>query len=395
MNITSFGLPEAAYDYPVAAGSSTGWNLFTWCVIAVIADGKMRAIFSLAFGASVYLLIDRLSRRGAATDAADIHYRRMLWLLLFGMIHAYFIWGGDILFIYGMLGLLLYPLRKLSPRALVIGAAALMLGLSAFSAYQYFHCVNLHGEYDQIQREERAGKKLTADQEDKKKEWEDTISPYYPSADDLKKETGAHLGSYFQLFAFRAKGVYSYHSHPLYYPWVWYDPMIMMLIGMALLKLGVLTDSYSKKFYVWMPMLSFAVGLPAHLWTVWWPIWQHFSVDAWFSLAVRSGVFRSATKTLACVGRMAFSNYILTSLICTTIFEGYGFGLFGKFQRYQLYGIVLFEGHGDIDQRIVVYKLELFCLPHRSSIFCWLAPNALARSTMCADYFSAKPGISL
>ena len=44
---------------------------------------------------------------------------------------------------------------------------------------------------------------------------------------------------------------------------------------------------------------------------------------------------------MAYAGRMAFSNYILTSLICTTIFEGYGFGLFGKLQRYQLYGIVV------------------------------------------------------
>jgi uncharacterized protein len=361
MNITFFGLPEAAYSFPVVAGGSTDLNLFTWCVITVIADGKMRAIFSLAFGASVYLLVDRLSRKGAAAEAADIHYRRMLWLLLFGMIHAYFIWGGDILFIYAMLGLLLYPLRRLSPRSLFIGAGALLLVLTSFSAYQYFYCVNLHSQYDQIQAGERAGKKLTADQEEKKKEWEDIVKPIYPSADELKKETDAHLGSYFQLFAFRAKDVYSAHSHPLYYPWAWYDPLFMMLIGMALLKLGVLSGSYPAKFYVWMALLSFAVGLPAHLWTVWWPINQHFAIDALYStafaydfarftafgyvalliLAVKSGVLRSATRTLAFVGRMAFSNYILTSLMCTTIFEGYGFGLFGKLQRYQLYGIVL------------------------------------------------------
>ncbi len=47
------------------------------------------------------------------------------------------------------------------------------------------------------------------------------------------------------------------------------------------------------------------------------------------------------TRTLAYVGQTAFSNYLLTSLICTTIFEGYGLGWFGKLQRYQLYGVVL------------------------------------------------------
>jgi uncharacterized protein len=57
-------------------------------------------------------------------------------------------------------------------------------------------------------------------------------------------------------------------------------------------------------------------------------------------LLVKFGALRAVTSTLGYVGRMAFSNYILTSLICTTIFEGYGFGLFGKLQRYQLYYVV-------------------------------------------------------
>jgi uncharacterized protein len=100
LNICAFGLPVAAYANPLPAGGSTGLNLWTWCFISVAADGKMRAIFSMAFGASVYLLIERLTRKGAAIDAADIHYRRMLWLLLFGMIHGYCIWLGDILFAY-------------------------------------------------------------------------------------------------------------------------------------------------------------------------------------------------------------------------------------------------------------------------------------------------------
>src|SRR5271168_2701639 len=102
MNICSFGLPMAAYSNPAAAGGSTGLNLLTWQIITILGEGKMRAIFSMTFGASVFLLIDRLSRKGAAADAADIHYRRMLWLLLFGMIHAYFIWWDDILFPYAM-----------------------------------------------------------------------------------------------------------------------------------------------------------------------------------------------------------------------------------------------------------------------------------------------------
>jgi uncharacterized protein len=361
MNITSFGLPEAAYINPVPAGGSTGLNLFTWSVITIFGEGKMRAIFSLAFGASVCLLIDRLSGKGLAADAADIHYRRMLWLLLFGLVHAYFIWGGDILFPYAMMGLLLYPLRKLSPRALLAAAGVMMLIMTGDALREYFHQKSLYRQYVQIEADEKSGKKLTAEQEDAKKEWQGNLKDFSPSAEDLKTETDAHLGGYLKLWAFRAKDVYRFHSHPIYSPFPWYDLLSMMLAGMAFIKLGVLTGRYSTRFYVWMAVVSFAVGLPAHTWWVWSYIRNHFSLDSWnftgvayeigrftafgyialLLLAVKSGRLRPVTRTLAYVGQMAFSNYILTSLVCTTIFEGYGFRLFGKLERYQLYGVVL------------------------------------------------------
>jgi uncharacterized protein len=101
--------------------------------------------------------------------------------------------------------------------------------------------------------------------------------------------------------------------------------------------------------------------VPSDTWAAWFAVKQHFSIGPWYLtgveyefgrftafgyiavilLVIKSGALQSATRTLAYAGRMAFSNYILTSLICTTLFEGYGFGLFGKLQRYQLYGIVL------------------------------------------------------
>jgi uncharacterized protein len=348
MNICSFGLPMAAYNNPAPAGGATGLNLFTWCFITVIGEGKMRAIFSMTFGASVYLLIDRLSRKGAAADAADIHYRRMLWLLLFGMIHAYFIWGGDILFPYAMMGLLLYPLRKTSPKGLLITAGVMVLLIAASGVGYYFHTKTQQRQYEQVLADEKAGKKLTKEQEQTKKDWQETLADLSPSAEDLKKETDAHLGSYFKLFAFRAKSVYRFHSFPIYVPFVWFDMLDMMLIGIALLKSGVLTGKYSTKFYIWMAILSFLIGLPAHTFSVLWAAKQHFSPEALtltyafyepgrftafgyvavLLLVIRSGALRAVTKTLAAAGQMAFSNYILTSLICTTIFEGYGFGLF-------------------------------------------------------------------
>jgi uncharacterized protein len=362
MNVCSFGLPDAAYANPAPGGGATGWNLIAWSIMGVLADGKMRAIFSLTFGAGVYLLIDRLSRKGAAADAADIHCRRMLWLMLFGMMHAYLIWDGDILFFYAVLGLVLYPLRKLSPRALLVAAGFFLIAMSGGGVLEHRHLMDEQLEYVQIQADERAGVELTADQQDTKKDWEEIVARRAPSAEDLKRETDAHLGGYFKLLVFRAKEVYRLHGAPIYWPDPWFDMLMMMLVGIAMIKTGVLTGGYSRKFYVWMALFSFAIGMPADCWAIWYITMHHFSIDSFsltlieyefgrftafgyialILLALKSGILRGATRTLAYVGQMAFSNYILTSLICTTLFEGYGFGLFGKLPRYQLYGIVFF-----------------------------------------------------
>src|SRR5262249_36848902 len=191
MNILAFGLPYAASWNPAAAGGSTGWNLFTWALIEVLGDGKMRAIFSLVFGASVLLLVERLSRRGTGVDAADIHYRRMLWLLVFGLIHAYFIWFGDILYPYALMGLLLFPLRKLSARALLIAAGIMMLVMTGDNVRYYLQQKSEQREYAQILADEKAGKTLSRDQQDTRSDWEDMLREVSPSADDLRKETDA------------------------------------------------------------------------------------------------------------------------------------------------------------------------------------------------------------
>src|SRR5882724_324262 len=112
MNIVSFGLPGPAYDNPAAAGGSTGWNLYIWATNYILFEGKMRAIFSMLFGAGIFIFTSRLEDRGAGIRTADLYFRRMLWLLAFGMVHAYFFWVGDILYSYALTGLLLFAVRK-------------------------------------------------------------------------------------------------------------------------------------------------------------------------------------------------------------------------------------------------------------------------------------------
>lgn len=360
LNILAFAFPDAATNNPYVAGGTSRLNIDVWFAVSVLFDGKFRAMFCMMFGASVYLLVDRLSRKGQAAEAADVHYRRMLWMMLFGLIHGYFLWYGDVLYLYAMMGLLLYPLRRLSPRSLLIGAAILLLGMVAYGGYQYQHLRHVHQQFLQAQADEQAGRKLTAEQEKNKKEWTRELGFIAPTADDLKEQDQNHR-TWVALFLPRAQLVNTMHSGLFYLPGGWWDILYMMLIGMALLKLDILTGQRSYRFYAWMAALCLTFGLSLSWLATWLPFKQNFSPDVfWLSLAfyepgriaglgyvalllimVKAGFLRGLTARLAAVGQTAFTNYILTTIICTTIFEGYGFGLWDRMQRWPLYGIVL------------------------------------------------------
>src|SRR5215472_18781074 len=98
MNIVFSGLPMAADWNPKVSGGATGPNLAAFVMQYVLFDGKFRGIFSIMFGASSYYMVSRAVSRGAGVQAAEVYYRRTLWLLVFGLVHAYVIWSGDILY---------------------------------------------------------------------------------------------------------------------------------------------------------------------------------------------------------------------------------------------------------------------------------------------------------
>src|ERR1017187_5090978 len=94
-NVLVFGMYFAAGNDPTVAGGATGLNLASWALFRILIEGKMRCLFSMVFGASMILLTSRVEERSGAT-AADIYYRRNLWLLLFGLAHAFQLFWGDI-----------------------------------------------------------------------------------------------------------------------------------------------------------------------------------------------------------------------------------------------------------------------------------------------------------
>ncbi len=366
MNILSWGLPEVASNNPKAAGGYTGINLVLWAVQMIFWDGKMRAIFSMMFGAGAYLLITRGEKRGgeSALGIADIFYRRNLWMLLFGMIHGYLIWFGDILFPYAFLALILYPLRKLSPKAL-LWIAAMQIALLGFAmGGQGFGSRSSRDEAMKIYADQKAGRKITEEQQDKLKGWQKSEKNWMPPKEENDKYYKDYTTNYGTQMKRRAKEVFQFHAMPIYFPFLW-DMLAFMLMGIAFVKMGVLQGDRSYKFYAGMAAAGYGIGIPmlsgfvwanihwdfdivvAQLWTATYEPGRMLMTLGHISVLImicKAGALRWVTNRLAAVGQMAFSNYITHSVVCSLLFYGYapyvGGRLMGTMERYQMYYVV-------------------------------------------------------
>ena len=131
LNIQTFAMPFAAYGNPLGYGTVEGADYWVFTLSMVLGDMKFMAIFSMLFGAGMVLFVERLLETGRSAYA--VHYRRMAWLLVIGLLHAYLLWYGDILVGYAMCGMILVGCRRLPPWLLLAtGFAMLLLGSMLF-----------------------------------------------------------------------------------------------------------------------------------------------------------------------------------------------------------------------------------------------------------------------
>ena len=129
-------------------------------------EGTMRGLFSMLFGAGIILMTSRAEARGAGLDVAEIYFRRNLWLIAFGLAHAWLLlWHGDILYRYGIAALFLFSFRKLSPRTLIILGMLIIFALSARDMYWHFDLSNIHEQANAAQVLPDAGEELSEDQQ--------------------------------------------------------------------------------------------------------------------------------------------------------------------------------------------------------------------------------------
>jgi len=296
----------------------------------------------------------------------EYYFRRLIWLVGFGLLHAYvFQWTGEILFFYGLMGLILFPFRNASVKWLwILGIIAILLGYyKGMNQYNDQREVRLN--YNSAIAAQKEKKKLTPEQEQALSQWPDMEKNF--TVDTLRRNdyVARMRGSYSDVFDVQLRGTansevyYTYHG-------LW-DMLCMMFIGMALLKMGFLSNKARTSTYMLALLIGYGVGIPLG--------YQYFhgyemiikDTGRYFDnytvthqyiydirrvllcvghvsllmLIFRSGLLNWLMKALGSVGQMAFTNYFMQSVICTFIFFGYGLGHYNQLRYHQLYYVVI------------------------------------------------------
>lgn len=368
MNITSFGLPSWDYSiplttvHPVFSGPHWRVNTVAWFLRWILAEGKMRALFSMLFGAGAILLTARAEARGAGDRTADIFTRRNMWLMLFGILHCYLIWDGDILYFYGLYALVfLYPMRKLRAKTLfIVAALVLVLNGAVLTGGQLASEYSTRKKALAADKLYRAGQKLTVEQSEEIKAWHDEQEKWRPTEKKLYKDIAAAQKGYVSAQVKDAKNAFEGETLGAYAGFG--DVLGFMVLGMGLYRNGFLTAKLRTKTYALIAALSLGVCWPLIFagcymaWkshfepftTVWW-LYLPYDVGrftgalgnaALVLLVLKLGALKFLTRRLAAVGQMALSNYLFTSSFCKLLLVWSPLHWYGYIEYYKLYFVM-------------------------------------------------------
>lgn len=348
MNIAAFDMPFMAYLSPAIHGGDTGANLASWFFSYIIFDGKMRGLFSLLFGASMMIVAERAEANGQ--NPVKVHYARMFWLALFGLAHFFFLWFGDILFLYASVGCIAFLFRKWQPRRLIKWALIFYaLGFVLFSAATGGM---VYKQY-QASQPDATAKQIN--------DYEKIIKSDDFTAVGTQKEIKLYRSSYAKIV-----------SHKLREEWS--DPLVgllqsifetlpLMMMGIALFKNGFLLGQWERQRY--LNWAYYGIGGGAFLAAIaafgqfasgFNPVIVINTQISWMTpprllmtmgyaagliiLVQRLAGTGFLTRVIA-TGQAALTNYLGTSILMTTIFYGYGFGLYGEVSRVGLWPFVI------------------------------------------------------
>ena len=344
VNIVGMAMIEDAYFFPTLYGFDSAGDKVMWALNSIFVDGRFRALFSILFGASLTLVVTRAMETGK--KGWQVHFPRMIVLLLFGCIHYYVLWWGDILVNYALVGMIAYFFWRLKPSLLLL-AAAVSLGL--------YYAPPFIGAVPEIQMVHRgmepgAPPALHA----KAVAMLEKVTPT-ASAADIERDKRDHASVPAHLRA-------SIGGNAALEPWesvlgYGLETLGFMLIGIAALKSGFLTGAWSRRSYAVIAAGCLGTDLLVQAWAVYVSVRDDFTALTfipWTRLYVGPlhavgaigyaalimllfGRRSAVADRFAAVGRAAFSNYLGSTIIGTLLFFGTFGGLYGQLSRGQVW----------------------------------------------------------
>ena len=345
VNVIAFAHIFPAYMNPTAMGLEGEADLITWFANFILVDGKMRSLFSMLFGASMLLVIDRAAASGRS--AASVHFRRMLVLAVFGLLHFYFIWFGDILFLYAIIGMLAYLFRRKAARSLLIWAAGFFLLNAAMMAASsaYFRTAQSEATAADATQEEVT-------------EWAKAGAWGTQSEEKTARDIAIHRGSAVE----RAGQMLTDRTFEPLGGLLFFGPetLALMLLGMAGYRSGFLTGEWRDRKYRRIALWTLSIGAIASA-AIAFTTWRSgfdlptvfFNIvvaQLPFRIMMALGyaaliilIFRNASwlrDRFAAVGRAAFTNYLGTSIVAALIFYGDGLALYARLSRFEAWLVV-------------------------------------------------------
>jgi uncharacterized protein len=365
MNIPTFSMAD--YSSEVYRNDPSSGNFWLNAFISVVFEGKMRALFGMVFGAGVLLFTMKKESLGKPVHA--LFYSRMFWLVVFGLMHAHLLaWWGDILYVYGICGMVVYLFRNVPPKYLVLGVPLVAIWgfVSGTRFYQDLRIKRI--AYVEATKAKADNKTLTDTQTKALTEWRQIELTMIPNREDAQKNTQTMKSDYKTVATYMRTLAWETETKFLLLD-MW-DSLALMFLGLALFKWGFLTGNWSRKDYWKVVWIGYGIGLPLVIYSFYYGFINFPNLEAnlarmervsinWVNLIYpfqrillvmahvaalillyKSNIAQSLFKRLGAVGQMAFTNYISHTVICTLFFYGYGLNYFGVLEFYQIYFLV-------------------------------------------------------
>ncbi|UAK25265.1 DUF418 domain-containing protein [Sphingomonas nostoxanthinifaciens] len=353
MNIPFMGEPIVALMGHIRMVGWTVPDQWAWAIINVVAEGTQRGTLEMLFGAGMMILTAKAMEPDGPVAVADLYMRRTLWLLAFGLADVFLLlWPGDILHIYALAALLLFPFRRLGPKLLV----ALGLLWSVFSVVQgaseYVDRTALIAKVEAAHVAQAAHRAPSKDQQAALKTWQEKLdklkSLSAKERKDLADETRARRGPFMGYAQMVWKSWLTIVAPTDLFSVA--EAFCTMLIGIALFKWGVIQGQRTPGFYLGMAAIAYAFGMGARAWGVheiaaFQPqpklIWMleeparlavtlgHVAI---VNFLMQTRVGHLLLSPFKAAGKAAFSLYVIETIIGMWIlFPGIGLGWWDRF----------------------------------------------------------------